>query len=124
MKPEVDVKTFGPIFSGAIYGQMKKALERIDDELGDRVVEEIQLIDDRTFKNPTGHARSKVRAVRQRGTVTVDRSKLIYGPWLEDGGSRSSIFPGYHAFEKAKKKVDEEAMDIAEPIVQDYVIEP
>lgn len=121
--PDIEVKKYGPIFDGSIYGQMKKAMADIDDALGEETVNEVQGIDDATFVHPTGNARSKVKATRTKGAVTVDRSRLIYGPWLEDGGSRSDIFSGYHAFERARRRVDERAMDIADNIVSDYLIQ-
>ena len=123
MEPEVEVETYGPIFTGAIYGQMKACLEEIDEALADETVDRIQGWDVRTFKNPTGYARSKVRAHRTSGRVVVDRSHIAYGPWLEDGGSRSGIFSGYHAFEKAKREVQDRVTDIADPIVEERLIQ-
>lgn len=120
--PEVDVKMYGPLFDGAIYGQMKRAMEEIDDAIADELVEEVQGVDLRTFKHPTGHARSKVAKQRGKGRIVVDRSHLIYGPWLEDGGTRSAIFPGYGAFEKSRRVVDGRVMEIADRIVEGYLI--
>lgn len=123
IEPRIDVETFGPIFTGAIYGQMKAALEEIDEALADEAVDFIQGWDVKTFKNPTGYARSKVRKSRAKGNVRVDRSGIAYGPWLEDGGSRSAIFPGYHAFEKARRDVQGRVTDIADPIVEERLIQ-
>lgn len=124
--PEVDVKTYGPIFDGSIYGQMRKALEQIDLALAEETVKVVKGIDRRTFRYeygpPTGHATRSVDVEQSKSEVRVNRGHIDYGPWLEDGGSRSSIFPGYHAFEKAKREVDARVMDIAEPIVSGYLI--
>lgn len=114
----------GPIFTGAIYGQVKTAVRNIEEELGDEIVKEVRGIDDRTFRNPTGHASSKVSKQRQGQKLTVDRSGLVYGPWLEDGGSRADIFKGYHAFQKARRTVDQKTTEIADREVERYVIRP
>jgi hypothetical protein len=122
VKPDLDVKAMGPLFSGAIYGQMKRVITEIEEQVADEVVDTVQGIDSATFKNPTGHARSRVRKHRTKGAITVDRSRLIYGPWLEDGGSRSEIFSGYHAFEKTTRIVKPRVGDIADRIVNQYLI--
>lgn len=119
---EIDVKGYGPIFDGSIYGQMRKALEEIDDAVADELVDEVRGVDLRTFKNPTGHAKGQVRKNRGKGRVTVDRSDLIYGPWLEDGGTRAEMFKGYGAFEKSRRAVEVRVMPIAERIVEGYLI--
>jgi hypothetical protein len=120
--PQFDLKATGPIFSGAIYGQMKAAIREIEDQAADEAVETVKGIDDVTFRNPTGHATSQVRKQRTTGAVTVDRSDLVYGPWLESGGSRSETFSGYHAFEKTVRIVEGKVADIADRVIQRYLI--
>jgi hypothetical protein len=118
---EVQVK--GPIFTGAIRGQMKRAIRDIEDDIGDALVEEIRSIDDSTFREPTGHATSMVTKERKGSTMTVDRQGLVYGPWLEDGGSRSELFPGYHAFRDATREVDDKVPDIVDNAIARYLIQ-
>ena len=120
---DYEVRVEGPIFTGAIRGQMKRAIHDIEDDIGDALVEEIQAVDDRTFKNPTGYATSQVTKERKGSTMTVDRQGLVYGPWLEDGGSRSDIFPGYHAFRQATAEVDRRVPDIVENAIARYLIQ-
>ena len=122
MAYDIDVTAMGPLFTGAIYGQMKRVITEIEDEIAEELVDAVQGIDDRTFKHPTGNARSKVRKQRSKGAVVVDRSRLVYGPWLEDGGSRSDIFKGYGAFKKADRVVQPKVADIADRIVEKYLI--
>ena len=119
---DYQVKVEGPIFTGAIYGQMKRVIREVEDEIGDELVEAVQDIDDRTFRNPTGYARSQVRKHREGHVMTVDRSQLVYGPWLEDGGSRSAIFSGYHALRQATAEVDAKVPEIVAGIITDYLI--
>lgn len=114
----------GPFFTGAINGQMKKAIQVIEDNVAEDLVVTIQAIDDVTFRHPTGHARSKVTKQRGGSGLTVDRGRLAYGPWLEDGGSRSDIFPGYHAFKKATREVQQRVPDHANEVLEQYVIRP
>lgn len=122
IEPEIDVKKSGPFFEGSIYGQMKTAMQEIEEAIADELVEEVQGVDLRTFKNPTGHARGQVRKQAGKGSMVVNRSNLIYGPWLEDGGSRSDIFSGYQAFAKSKREVDGRVTEIADRIVEGYLI--
>lgn len=114
----------GPLFTGAVKGQMRTAIREIEEDIGDDLIETVQGIDDETFRNPTGYARSKVTKHRQGSTLVVDRSGLVYGPWLEDGGSRSDIFPGYHAFQKATRDVDRRVPQHIDDNLDRYVIGP
>jgi hypothetical protein len=120
--PLVEIREYGPIFDGSIYGQMRKALDDIERALARETVKEVQAVDRRTFKHPTGHATSMVGVEESKSEMRVNRGHLVYAPWLEDGGSRSDIFSGYHAFEKSKREVDQRVMDIADPIVEGYLI--
>jgi hypothetical protein len=122
VKPSIDMKTMGPLFSGAIYGQMKRVVTEIEQTIGDEMVTTIQGIDNRTFKTQTPRARLMVRQARSRGAIVVDRSHLIYGPWLESGGSRSHLFSGYHAFEKTTRIIKPKVGDIADRAIQKHLI--
>jgi hypothetical protein len=119
-----EVKLEGPFFTGAIKGQMKNAIQAIEEDVADDLIETVQGIDDATFRHQTGYARSKVSKHRQGSIMTVDRSGLVYGPWLEDGGSRSDIFPGYHAFQRGTRDVDTRVPDHITSNLERYVIRP
>lgn len=115
-------KVSGPLFDGRLGGYVRRAIESLEDELGAEGVRTVRDIDDATFRNPTGHARSQVRSHRQAGVMTVDRSNLIYGPWLENGGSRSHLFSGYHAFERAAGDVQRRVPAVVARSIARYVL--
>jgi hypothetical protein len=109
---DYEVTKTGPLFDGSWPGLMRRTFEDIEDDVADEAIEEVRNVDASTFKNPTGYATSRVTKERKGSTMTIDRGGLPYGPWLEDGGSRSDIFPGYHAFQRAAKSVESRVSDI------------
>lgn len=119
-----DVKLTGALFTGAIKGQMRTAIREIEEDIADDLIETVQGVDDDTFREPTGYARSRVTKHREGSTMTVDRSGLVYGPWLEDGGSRSEMFSGYGAFKKAARDVDRRVPEHVADNLERYVIRP
>jgi hypothetical protein len=119
-----EVKLTGAIFTGAIYGQMKTCIREIEEDVADDVQHTIRAIDDVTFRHPTGHARSKVTSERKGDRLVVDRGGLVYGPWLEDGGSRRRIFKGYGAFKKAAREVDKRVPQHIAANLERHVIGP
>lgn len=117
-----EVKVSGPIFTGAIYGQMKQAIREIEDDLADETIDTVREIDRNTFRHPTGYATSRVRKERSGGVMTTSRGGLAYGPWLEDGGSRASLFSGYGAFAKTTRIVNDMVPGIVGAALERYVI--
>lgn len=108
------VRFKGPLFDGTTQRRVREAMAETTRQgatLGQRYVRDI---DDDTFKNPTGVARSRVAVLQVTPfNWRVNRGTLIYRWWLEDGGSRSQIFGGYHAFENATPRLERDMMKLA-----------
>lgn len=100
----------GPLFDGSLKRDVLRAIERANSDIGTLGVRYVRDIDDATFRNPTGYARGQVwRRFVPPNVVVIHRSGLIYSHWLEDGGTRSLWFGGYHAFERATPRLAKDA---------------
>ena len=114
----------GPLFDGSFSREMARAVEEIDQEIGDDMVEAIQSRLDQVLVNPTGFYRSQIKAHPVGQVVHVDDSNVVYGPWLEGVGKRNRArpgFPGYHTFRDVFKERERQAPRIAEHIIARYV---
>lgn len=110
------VSKSGPIFDGRAARAARRAVDDIEEQVAltaARYVREGTTV----FRQPTGHARSKVRVVKRAGGREIRDGGLIYWPWLEDGHERlrrNTHFDGYQLWAHARDRVRAEAVEIAE----------
>ncbi|MDN5857151.1 MAG: hypothetical protein L0H84_00885 [Pseudonocardia sp.] len=112
----VDIDTSGPIFDGRAA---RAAREFVDDAEEAVALQVARWVREGTtvFRQPTGHARSKVRVVKRAAGRIIQDGGLIYWPWLEDGHEslrRNTRFDGYHIWAHATERARSEAGEIAE----------
>lgn len=120
---QFDVRLSGPVFDGSFAGEARRAIEELEQEIGDEAVDRIQERLDTVLKNPTGFYRAHVRAHPVGEVVTIDDSNVRYGPWLEGVSSRnqSTSFKGYATFRKVFAELDQEVPRLADRVFARYV---
>lgn len=143
------VNASGPIFEGRADGIIRRALQDIEDEIGDEAVTRIRAYLPTQYMylghhggtpatNPiprnAGFLQASVHTYRASAEVRmVTDDRVIYGPWIE-GIAAGNLeiwkhrrnppprrFPGYHAFRKIAQQLNAEAQDIAERKLPPYI---
>lgn len=99
----------GPLFDGRAEDAIDDFLDDAREIIAARGVNYWSENLDRSIRHPTPYYETQVTVQNVAADLTVihDR-KIVYGPWLEDGGSRSSVFPGYHSLARAYRKLEQD----------------
>lgn len=105
----------GPLFTGALERAVKRAIAETTEGAGTLGQRYVRDHDDDTFKHPTGVARSRVEISPLPPNVTrIRRTGIPYDWWLENGGTRSYMFPGYHAFRRTTPRLKRDVTKLLE----------
>jgi hypothetical protein len=121
-------KVSGPIADGQADDALDRYAADVREALAKRADELL-----RAFPmNKTGRARggfqANLRTLNEGATIRVRaglRTGVTWGPWLEGASKRNSStsFKGYHLFRKTRLQVEQEAGEIAERELQQYLPE-
>lgn len=112
----------GPFFNNP-GGIVDEAIREVELAVGREAEEMVQ---DRlrvVLRHPTGRYQRAIRLVQHSGVVSVDDSRIVYGPWLEGTGSRNARtrFKGYATFRRVGQQIERRAQDIAEQVLDRYL---
>ena len=117
-------ETTGPLFRGTATHILRQVTQSAVEDLAEKG--ESFLLLKQLRPRPAGAYKSGQEAGKDKSTgtyakniqsikgnlnvIVTDGGKVLYGPWLEGEGSRnkSSRFPGYFSFRKAKQLVDKQ----------------
>jgi hypothetical protein len=117
--------TSGPIFNAS--AEVDKMLRDIENAIAQRGLELVQANLAGSLRHPTGYYQSHINVRREEtASVVNDTGDVIYNYWLEGTGSRNSPvtrFPGYFSFQRAQLELDAQAIQIATPVVEQFVAE-
>jgi hypothetical protein len=103
---------------------MRDAVNEVEEALANRGVDLVREYYDRSFRNPTGYARSRVHVDRSRSSRSVRDGNPVYGPWLEGVEERNQAgrFKGYASFRQAGSQLRGESQAIATRVLNERAI--
>lgn len=105
----------GPLFDGQSDQVIRDFCDDAQEIVAARGLEYWQDNMDQAFRNPTPYYETQVLAQKVSTDLTIVHDRRIaYGPWLEDGGSRSDIFPGYHSLARAYRSLQRDVPQLIE----------
>ncbi len=111
----VTIDTSGPLFEGKAHEIIQHWLKPIKEEIAAEGHFIIGMMDMNKSGRGTGHFQSQltVKTIEHDNLSVFD--PVIYGPWLETGHRRgqATAFKGYHAFRKARLKMNRSAKRLA-----------
>lgn len=123
------VRVEGPLADGSAEEAVREWMRETVAELARRGVEQIRVSSDamnRSGRGGTGRAAAGVRA-EDRGDTQVISGGIAEGeyswPWLEGTSkrNRTTRFKGYHTFRDTARHLNDEAGQVAEDKLQEYL---
>ena len=117
------VRATGPLFDGRALRVADKMSDDINEATAQEASEQVDAALNVVLRNPTGFYQSRIRIRRARGSVVVDDSGVVYGPWLAGVSSRNQTtrFKGYAHWRQATQRTETRVTRIADPIVRRHV---
>jgi hypothetical protein len=119
----IEVRTTGPIFDGRAQRAVEDLVDELSWQVGMDALSEVQLLLDRSIRNPTPYYETQIRIQRRTDQVVIDDRGVVYGPWLEGTGSRNRTtrFKGYASFRRATQAIQARVPQIANRVVRGYL---
>ncbi len=113
----------GPLFDGRALRIADRMSDDINDAVAQEAFEQVGAALNVVLRNPTGFYQSRIRISRTRGSVVVDDSGVVYGPWLAGVSSRNTTtrFKGYTHWRRATQRTERLVVQTANPIVRRHV---
>lgn len=111
----------GPLFHSD--AQVAGMLHEIEQDIAQRGWQLVQANLASSLRHPTGYYQSQIRVEAIPEGRAINDGGVVYGPWLEGVGSRNRTtrFKGYFSFRRATQQLDDEAVSIAMPIVEQFI---
>jgi hypothetical protein len=117
----VEVRASGPLFDGRAPGIIQDFLEDAQMAVGAQGLADVHRLLDASIRHPTPYYETQLTVQRLASDVVVHDRGIVYGPWLENGGSRSAIFAGYHSFRRARQELERKVPALVEPALRRHV---
>lgn len=116
---------------GALFeaGRTKAAAQRMTIAINDAIAQEgVSRIKRRlgqVLQHPTGFYESNIQVERRAVYRGVSDNGVVYGGWLEgvDPRNRTTRFKGYRTFRLIKQELQQDAANLAQPLVRAFVTE-
>ena len=117
------VRATGSLFDGRARRIADIMSSDVNDATAQEAFEQVGAALRAVLKNPTGFYQSRITINRARGSVVVDDSGVVYGPWLAGVSSRNQAtrFKGYAHWRQATQRTQTQVRRIADPIVRRHV---
>jgi hypothetical protein len=115
---QVEVEHSGPIFDGRAEHAALTLDNDIEEEVAGQASAEVHTFLHASIRHSTPYYETQVEVRRDPDSHVVTDRGVIYGPWLEDGGSRSRWFSGYHSFLRAYGATQAKVMILVEAVVK------
>ncbi len=116
-------RAIGPLFDGRALRIADRMSDEVNDATAEEAFEQVGAALNVVLRNPTGFYKSRIAIRRARGSVVVDDSGVVYGPWLAGVSSRNQTtrFKGYTHCRQATQRTESRVTRIADPIVRRHV---
>jgi hypothetical protein len=117
------VEFSGPLFDGTAQQLLDKGTDAAEQAIAERVRDEVRSVVRSRADHRTGYYESRVTLDRARGNTRVTDNRARYGGWLEGVWPRNARtgFRGFEQFERALRKVEPEAAQVAERELGPYI---
>lgn len=102
----------GPLFNaGTTRRVVDGFLDEATREVANQGLANVQLLLDRSIRNPTPYYETQIVVQRMADSRVVHDRGIVYGPWLEGTGSRNRTtrFKGYASFRRATQQLQLQA---------------
>jgi hypothetical protein len=117
--PEITLSfdTSGPMFDARARAAVDRFREDATHAVGQAALSEVQMLLDRSIRNPTPYYETQILLERTVDAEVVHDRGIVYGPWLEGTGSRNRTtrFKGYASFRRAAQAVQARVPRIVAP---------
>jgi hypothetical protein len=114
----------GPLFDGTASKLLAAGMDAAEQDLAVDVRDLVRQLLRASARKRTGYYESHVRVDHVSGDSVVTDSGVVYADWLGRGDTprnRSTGFPGYRLFERAKQQLEPQATGIAERVLDPYI---
>jgi hypothetical protein len=119
----IDIVVKGPVLTGQAGVVVTQLVDDIVDRVAAYAIERVQHNLDGSIKNPTPYYETQIQITNVGRDRSVNDRGVIYGSWLESGGSRAQTtrFKGYQSFRRAAQSTEQAAQGLADSAVRRYL---